>query len=100
MVPVAMNVVCFRYIGSGLDDAALDELNKQIEVELQERGIAVVSGTTIRGRYALHVAHCNHRSRRKDFDVLVGEVIRLGEELAEPPSLAPGLEQRRRREDL
>ncbi len=80
--PVTLNVVCFRYVRPGLDDVALDGLNKQIEVELQEQGIAVVSGTRIRGRYVLHVAHCNHRSRRKDFDVLVNEVIRLGEELA------------------
>ena len=80
--PVALNVVCFRYVRPGLDDAALDELNRQILVELQERGIAVPSGTTIRGRYVLHVAHTNHRSRREDFDLLVREVIRIGDELA------------------
>jgi glutamate/tyrosine decarboxylase-like PLP-dependent enzyme len=80
--PVTLNVVCFRYVRSGLDDAALDELNKRIVVELQETGIAVPTGTTIRGRYVLHVANTNHRSRREDFDLLVREVIRLGEELA------------------
>ena len=42
--PVTLNVVCFRYIRPGLDDAALDALNKQILVELQERGIAAPSG--------------------------------------------------------
>jgi glutamate/tyrosine decarboxylase-like PLP-dependent enzyme len=78
--PVTLNVVCFRYIRPGLDDAVLDELNKHIEVELQERGIAVPSGTTIRGKYVLHVAHTNHRTRREDFDVLVREVIRIGRE--------------------
>ena len=76
--PVTLNVVCFRYVEPGLDDAALDELNKQILVELQEQGIAVPSGTTIRGKYVLHVAHTNHRTRREDFDVLVREVIRIG----------------------
>jgi glutamate/tyrosine decarboxylase-like PLP-dependent enzyme len=82
--PVKLNVVCFRYVRPGLDDAALDELNRQILVELQERGIAVPSGTAIRGRFVLHVAHTNHRSRREDFDLLVREVIRIGEELAQP----------------
>jgi aromatic-L-amino-acid decarboxylase len=82
VAPVALNVVCFRYVRPELDDAALDELNKQIEVELQERGIAVPSATTIRGRCVLHVANTNHRTRREDFDVLVKEVIRLGGELA------------------
>jgi glutamate/tyrosine decarboxylase-like PLP-dependent enzyme len=81
MAPVTLNVVCFRHIRPGLDDAALDALNKQILVELQEQGIAAPSGTIIRGRYVLHVAHTNHRSRREDFDILVREVIRIGKEL-------------------
>jgi len=78
--PVVLNVVCFRYVTAGLDGTALDDLNKEIVVELQERGVAVVSGTTLRDRYVLHVAHCNHRSRRDDFDALVDEVIRIGTE--------------------
>ena len=82
VAPVDLNVVCFRYIEAGRDVADLNQLNKQIEVALQEEGIAIVSGTTIAGKYALHVAHCNHRSRRQDFDMLVGEVIRIGQELA------------------
>jgi aromatic-L-amino-acid decarboxylase len=82
MAPVTLNVVCFRYIRSGLDDAALDTLNKQILVELQEQGIAAPSGTVIGGRYVLHVAHTNHRSQREDFDILVRQVIRIGQELA------------------
>lgn len=81
MAPVMLNVVCFRYMKAGLDDPALDELNRQIVVEMQERGIAVLSGTTIKGRYVLHVANCNHRSRRADFCLLVEEVERLGGEL-------------------
>ena len=82
VAPITLNVVCFRYIRPGLDDAALDALNKEILVELQEQGIAVPSGTTIRGKYVLRVAHTNHRSRREDFDVLVREVMRIGKELA------------------
>jgi glutamate/tyrosine decarboxylase-like PLP-dependent enzyme len=59
----------------------LDELNKAIEIELQEQGVAVLSTTTIKGRAALHVVNTNHRSRREDFDVLVREVIRIGKAL-------------------
>ncbi|MCP4542064.1 MAG: aminotransferase class V-fold PLP-dependent enzyme [Chloroflexi bacterium] len=81
VVPVTLNVVCFRYIKAGLDDATLDKINKQIEVELQEQGIAVPSVTTVRGKSVLHVANCNHRSQREDFDVLVRETIRIGKEL-------------------
>jgi aromatic-L-amino-acid decarboxylase len=81
-LPVSLNVVCFRYRRNGLGDSALDALNKSIEVELQERGIAVPSIVTIMGRKYLHVAITNHRSRREDFELLVREVIRIGDELA------------------
>jgi glutamate/tyrosine decarboxylase-like PLP-dependent enzyme len=81
IAPVTLNIVCFRYIMPGLDNAALDSINKRILVELQERGIAVPSGTTIRNSYVLRVANTNHRSRRGDFDILVDEMIRIGDEL-------------------
>jgi glutamate/tyrosine decarboxylase-like PLP-dependent enzyme len=81
MAPVPLNVVCFRYYTSDMDEQELDELNQQILVELQEGGLAVVSGTRIRGNFALHVAHTNHRSRWEDFEILVGEVIRLSEQI-------------------
>ena len=79
--PVSLNIVCFRYNHTGLDNTALDDLNKEILVELQEQGIAVLSGTTLDGRYVMRAAHTNHRSRWEDFDLLVREVVRIGEEL-------------------
>jgi glutamate/tyrosine decarboxylase-like PLP-dependent enzyme len=82
LAPVSLNVVCFRYTQPGLDSAALDALNKEILVELQEQGITVLSGTTVRGKYALRAANTNHRTRREDFDLLVREVRRIGEGLA------------------
>jgi glutamate/tyrosine decarboxylase-like PLP-dependent enzyme len=83
VAPVALNVVCFRYIRAGLVADELDALNRQIEVELQERGIAVPSSTTLRGRRVLHVAITNHRTRRADLDILAQEVVRIGCELAQ-----------------
>jgi aromatic-L-amino-acid decarboxylase len=79
--PVTLNVVCFRYVTPDMDDYILDELNKQIVIELQEQGVAVLSGTVIKGKYVLRAANSNHRSRREDFEVLVREVIRIGKEL-------------------
>ena len=81
-LPVSLNVVCFRYTRPNLNDVALDHLNKQIEIELQEQGIAVPSVVNIRAKKYLHIAITNHRSRREDLDVLVREVIRIGNELA------------------
>ena len=79
--PVTLNVVCFRYVAPEVGDAELDEINKQIAIQLQERGVAVLSGTMINGRQVLRAANANHRSRREDFDILVREVLRIGKEL-------------------
>jgi aromatic-L-amino-acid/L-tryptophan decarboxylase len=79
---VTLNIVCFRYVTPDLDAAQLDELNKRIVVELQEQGVAVLSGTIIKGKYVMRAANTNHRSRREDFDFLVSEVIRIGRKLA------------------
>jgi glutamate/tyrosine decarboxylase-like PLP-dependent enzyme len=80
VAPATLNVVCFCYVRPDLDEATLNELNKRILVELQEAGIAVPSGTVLHGRYLLHVANTNHRTKRADFDLLVREVVRLGRE--------------------
>jgi aromatic-L-amino-acid decarboxylase len=81
--PVTLNVVCFRYVLSHMNDDVLNELNRQIIIELQEKGIAVLSGTVIKNKYVLRAANCNHRSRREDFGVLVRETIQIGRELAD-----------------
>jgi aromatic-L-amino-acid/L-tryptophan decarboxylase len=81
MAPAPLNIVCFRYQVAGLDDEALDQLNQQIMFELHERGIAAPTYTTLNGKFAIRVAHTNHRTRREDFDLLVREVVRIGREL-------------------
>jgi glutamate/tyrosine decarboxylase-like PLP-dependent enzyme len=86
VAPVPLNVVCFRYVAHHLQGTALDALNEEILLRLQERGLAVPSGTRIDGVYAIRVAHVNHRSRRSDFEALVADVARLGDEILEEPS--------------
>jgi glutamate/tyrosine decarboxylase-like PLP-dependent enzyme len=64
-----------------LDDEQLNTLNKEILMQLHEQGIAAPSYTTLQGRYCLRIAIANHRSIQEDFDVLAGEVVRIGHEL-------------------
>jgi aromatic-L-amino-acid decarboxylase len=80
--PIGLNIVCFRFNPGRLDDEALNALNKEILIQLQEQGICAPSYTTLHGRYCLRVAIANHRSVRDDFDVLVGEAVRIGRKLA------------------
>ena len=84
LAPVAMNVVCFRYVPTdpaihGMD---LDALNTEVLLRLQESGVAVPSSTSIDCRFAIRVAITNHRSRREDFALLVSEVLAHGRDVA------------------
>jgi glutamate/tyrosine decarboxylase-like PLP-dependent enzyme len=81
LAPVASNVVCFRFRLERLDDTALNQLNQELTLQLQENGVVMPSGTTLAGKYAIRVAITNHRSRREDFDLFVREVLRLGKQL-------------------
>lgn len=79
--PAPLNIVCFRYRQSGLSEDALNRLNTELLLRLQESGVAVVSNATINGKYCLRAANVNHRSTYADFDLLVKTVVELGQEL-------------------
>lgn len=88
LAPVPLNIVNFRYRGRLVDDDRLNDLNAELLMRLQERGIAAPSSTVLRGRFAIRVAICNHRSRREDFDLLVESCVDIGERLSEEPGHA------------
>jgi glutamate/tyrosine decarboxylase-like PLP-dependent enzyme len=81
LAPAPLNIVNLRYTAPGLDDTALDALNREILISLQEDGVAVPSGTVIRSRFAIRVAIANHRSNDADFDALVEAVVQRGRSL-------------------
>lgn len=83
LAPVELDVACFRYLAPAraLESAALDALNAEIVVALQERGIAVPSTTRVHGVLAIRVAIVNHRVRAEDLDALIDGVLALGREL-------------------
>ncbi|TIS74802.1 MAG: amino acid decarboxylase, partial [Mesorhizobium sp.] len=56
-------------------------VNTEIMLRLQEEGIAALSDTTVHGQHCLRVAINNHRTRREDLDLLVREIVRLGQEI-------------------
>lgn len=81
LAPIGLDIVCFRFNPGGLDARQLERLNKDLLIELQERGIAAPSYTTLKGDYCLRVAIANHRSRFEDFDLLVRSTLAIGAEL-------------------
>lgn len=78
MAPVDLNVCCFRYNGAGLQGAALDALNDEIVIRLQESGIAAPSTTRLGGATVIRVNLTNHRTELADLDLLLEAVADLG----------------------
>jgi aromatic-L-amino-acid/L-tryptophan decarboxylase len=76
-----LNIVCFRYRGRVRDEQALNALNRELLMRLQEKGIAAPSVAILDGKFAIRISICNHRTRREDFDLFLREVLRLGLEL-------------------
>jgi len=78
LVPVSLNIVCFRYRDPAISEACLDRLNETLVQDLQESGVAAPSTTRIRGRLAIRVNITNHRCRRTDLDLLIDAVLAAG----------------------
>lgn len=82
MAPVTSNIVCFRYIRDGLNEDELEKLNKDIFERLRMSNFGIISDTTIKDKYMLRACCVNHRSRKEDFDFLVKEINKIGEDIS------------------
>lgn len=82
LAPARLNICCFRLRPDGLDAAALDALNEEIVLRLQESGIAAPSTTRLKGRLAIRINLTNHRTRQSDLDLLFTEIVRIGGDVA------------------
>lgn len=83
LAEVSMNIVCYRFHPPQLSEEKLNLLNKAILMRLHTEGIAAPSYTLLNGKYCIRVAITNHRSERSDFDLLVTETCRIGQEWLE-----------------
>ena len=81
LAPAPLNIACFRYAPAGVAEERLNAVNDEILLRLQERGVAIPSGTTLHGRFAIRVANTNHRARTEDLDAVVDGVLDIGREL-------------------
>lgn len=74
-----LSISCFRYAPPELPEERRDTLNRGILAELVRSGRFLLSPTTLDGTYALRVCIVNFRTTREDVDLLVDEVLRLGD---------------------
>ncbi|MBV9994796.1 MAG: hypothetical protein JO127_06250 [Caulobacteraceae bacterium] len=74
--PVPLNIVCFSRRGDGSG-----EVNREIVMRLQERGLAAPSLTQRGGRLVIRAAIFNHRTSFADIDALAEAVEEIAAEL-------------------
>lgn len=79
MAPVELSIVCFRYNPGNASQKHLNTINKEILMDLQESGDAIISSTFLNGNYVFRVAITNHRSTFNDIDILINCIIRIAE---------------------
>ena len=77
LAPVSLNIVCFRYNNNEFDEKKLELINREILLQLQEKGIATISPTILHGKYTLRVCNVNHRTQYEDIDLFLSEIEKI-----------------------
>ncbi len=80
LAPVALNIVCFGYVGA--DGAAAAAINRRIVEALHVEGRVAPSLTTIDGQPAIRACLINHRTTAADINALIDHVMAWGERFA------------------
>ncbi|MEL6663567.1 MAG: cytochrome D ubiquinol oxidase subunit I, partial [Pseudomonadota bacterium] len=83
LAPVSLQIVCFRVRPTGMDNNNLDDFNREVVIQLQERGLAAPSTTRIQGKLAIRVNITSHRTSKEDLDGLLDDLIDVSRQLAE-----------------
>lgn len=66
------NILCFRWVGDGtLDDAALDEVNRDLRERYNRGGRGWITATVLGGRQVLRVTIMNPRTGRAEMRALL-----------------------------
>jgi glutamate/tyrosine decarboxylase-like PLP-dependent enzyme len=71
-----LSVTCFRYAPPGARD--LDALNRALLEAVQRDGRVFLTGTELRGRFALRACTVNYRTRDEDLELLVDVIAAAG----------------------
>lgn len=76
-----LSILCFRFQPSGLDDSAVDQINRTIREQIQLEGDYLISPSLVNGRPVLRVCIMNHATRAEHVEGLLASVLRIGREL-------------------
>jgi glutamate/tyrosine decarboxylase-like PLP-dependent enzyme len=76
-----LSIVRFRFAPPDLRNGALDQLNKALAYEMQQRGIAFLTSTHFQGKEALRACIVNYMTTAADIQTIVDETIRVGKQI-------------------
>ena len=82
MTPVSLGIVCFRAnpSGAGLEERALEELNKAVLARVFWDGCSFMSSTLLRGTLTLRLCIVNHATTWDGVRETLETVVRFGRE--------------------
>jgi glutamate/tyrosine decarboxylase-like PLP-dependent enzyme len=82
--PSSLGIVCFRFRPSGADlsPEEMEELNLEIQEEIVDSGLAMMSSTRLRGEFSLRLSILNYRSTWQDVRETLETVVTIGRRLS------------------
>ncbi|MCY3824218.1 MAG: aminotransferase class I/II-fold pyridoxal phosphate-dependent enzyme [Nitrospinae bacterium] len=85
LTPVSLGIVCFRVnpADAGLDDKALEEINRTVLARIFWDDKAFVSSTLLKGKFALRFCIINHTTTWDDVRETLETIERFGKEALE-----------------
>ncbi len=85
VAPITLSIVCFRYVPSKLrgKQSAIAQLNRAIIPALQSSGEAFLTGTELRGQFALRACILHDATTTADIEALIEIIRRIGTTITE-----------------
>ena len=77
-LPVESDVLYFRYVFAGVHELDLEGINRAILYELWRNNCRFIGDSTVNGKYMLKASTSNQCSKFSDFDILVEQIITIG----------------------
>ena len=80
--PASLGVVCFRVNSRAaeLNNEELEEINKAVQAQVIEEGVAMMSSTRLRGLYSLRLCILNHTTTWEDVRFTLAAIEDFGRE--------------------
>lgn len=76
VAPPRLSVVAFRYRPAGVEGEELDRINQELMAGVNERGRVYLTGTRLRGRFAIRICVLSFRTHRERIDMAIEDIER------------------------